>query len=101
MGHDWTQQEADDELELDLAEAEKVVNGLGLVLTQGQFDALVSFAFNVGGRALVRSTLLKLLRAGALSAAADEFLRWTHAGGKVVAGLATRRAAERALFLSV
>ncbi|EOH6066679.1 lysozyme [Klebsiella michiganensis] len=69
-------------------------------LTQGQFDALVSFAYNVGSRALSTSTLLKKLNAGDIKGAADEFLRWNKAGGKVLPGLTSRRKAERALFLS-
>ena len=69
-------------------------------LTQGQFDALISFAYNLGARALSTSTLLKKLNAGDYRGAADEFLKWNKAGGKVLAGLTRRREAERALFLS-
>ncbi|WP_275261665.1 lysozyme [Citrobacter freundii] len=69
-------------------------------LTQGQFDALVSFAYNVGSRALSTSTLLKKLNAGDIKGAADEFLRWNKSGGKVMPGLTNRRKSERALFLS-
>lgn len=69
-------------------------------LTQGQFDALVSFAYNVGSRALSTSTLLKKFNNGDVQGAADEFLRWNKAGGKVLNGLTRRREAERALFLS-
>lgn len=69
-------------------------------LTQGQFDALVSFAYNVGSRALSTSTLLKKLNDGDIKGAADEFLRWNKVGGKVLNGLTRRREAERALFLS-
>lgn len=69
-------------------------------LTHGQFDALVSFAYNVGSRALSTSTLLKKLNDGDIKGAADEFLRWNKAGGKVLNGLTRRREAERALFLS-
>lgn len=69
-------------------------------LTQGQFDALVSFAYNVGSRALSTSTLLKKLNAGDIKGAADEFLRWNKAGGKVMLGLTNRRKAERDMFLS-
>jgi Phage-related lysozyme (muraminidase) len=69
-------------------------------VTQGQFDALVSFAYNLGARALSTSTLLKKLNADDNKGAADEFLRWNKAGGKVMPGLTRRREAERALFLS-
>ncbi|WP_213353744.1 lysozyme [Citrobacter freundii] len=69
-------------------------------LTQGQFDALVSFTYNLGARSLSTSTLLRRLNAGDYAGAADEFLRWNKAGGKVLNGLTRRREAERALFLS-
>nr|WP_269841900.1 lysozyme [Enterobacter asburiae] len=69
-------------------------------LTQGQFDALVSFTYNLGARALSTSTLLRKLNAGDYAGSADEFLRWNKAGGKVLNGLTRRREAERALFLS-
>ncbi|MGF6435019.1 lysozyme [Kosakonia sp. 1610] len=69
-------------------------------LTQGQFDALVSFAYNLGTSALSTSTLLQKLNAGDYAGAADEFPRWNKAGGKVLPGLMRRREAERALFLS-
>ncbi|HIC8784591.1 TPA: lysozyme [Enterobacter hormaechei subsp. steigerwaltii] len=69
-------------------------------LTQGQFDALVSFTYNLGSRSLSTSTLLRKLNAGDYAGAADEFLRWNKAGGKVLKGLTRRREAERALFLS-
>lgn len=69
-------------------------------LTQGQFDALVSFTYNLGARSLSTSTLLRKLNAGDYAGAADEFLLWNKAGGKVLNGLSRRREAERALFLS-
>ncbi|VAE69493.1 glycoside hydrolase family protein [Enterobacter hormaechei] len=69
-------------------------------VTQGQFDALVSFTYNLGARSLSTSTLLRKLNAGDYTGAADEFLRWNKAGGKVLNGLTRRREAERALFLS-
>ena len=69
-------------------------------LTQWQFDALVSFTYNLGARSLSTSTLLRKLNAGDYAGAADEFLRWNKAGGKVLNGLSRRREAERALFLS-
>ena len=69
-------------------------------LTQGQFDALVSFTYNLGARSLSTSTLLRKLNAGDYAGAADEFLCWNKAGGKVLNGLTRRREAERALFLS-
>jgi lysozyme len=67
-------------------------------LQQNQFDALVSFAFNVGAGAFGGSTLLKRLNARDYAGAADEFGKWTKAGGKVFAGLVRRRTEEAALF---
>ena len=69
-------------------------------LSQGQFDALVSFTYNLGSRSLSTSTLLSKLNAGDYTGAANEFPRWNKAGGKVLNGLTRRREAERALFLS-
>lgn len=72
----------------------------GTPVTQNQFDALVSFAFNVGCEALEHSTLLKLLRAGDAQSAADQLLLWDHCDGEPVPGLLARRQAERTLFLA-
>lgn len=72
---------------------------LKVVVNDNQFAALVSFAYNLGTSALAVSTLLKRLNSGAVTRAADEFLKWNHAGGMVLAGLTRRRQAERALFL--
>ncbi|WP_101706491.1 lysozyme [Enterobacter kobei] len=69
-------------------------------LTQGQFDALVAFTYNLGARSLSTSTLLRKLNAGDYTGAAAEFMSWNKAGGKVLNGLTRRREAERALFLS-
>lgn len=69
-------------------------------VTQGQFDALVSFTYNLGARSLSTSTLLRKLNSGDYAGAADEFMRWNKAGGKLLNGLTRRREAERALFLS-
>lgn len=68
-------------------------------LTQNQFDALVSFCYNVGAENLRTSTLLKKLNAKDYARAGDQFLRWNHGGGKVLQGLVNRRNAERKLFL--
>ena len=84
----------------DVLWAEDTVNEQHLHLTQNQFDALVSFVFNVGATAFAHSTLLKKLKSCDFEDAADEFLRWNKAGGKVLRGLTTRREAERDLFLS-
>jgi lysozyme len=71
-----------------------------VALTQEELDALVSFVFNVGAGAFESSTLLRKLNAGDRHGAADELLRWSRADGRVLAGLLSRRRAERALFLS-
>jgi lysozyme len=69
-------------------------------LTQNQWDALMSFVYNLGSANLASSTLLKLLNAGDYTRAADQFPRWNKAAGKEMPGLTKRRAAEQALFLS-
>ena len=69
-------------------------------LTQEQFDALVSFTFNVGQTAEAHSTLLSYVNQSNFAAAADQFLVWNHVAGVPNAGLTRRREAERALFLS-
>lgn len=84
----------------DVLWAEDAVNEQRLHLTQNQFDALVSFVFNVGATTFAHSTLLKKLKSCDFEEAADEFLRWNKAGGKVLRGLTARREAERDLFLS-
>jgi lysozyme len=99
MGDKITQDEADALLLEDLVRFEKCVNEhVDVPITQEQFDSLVCFAFNVGCGALIGSTLLKLLNAGNYNAAAQQFLRWDKAGGKVLAGLTRRRQAESDLF---
>ena len=69
-------------------------------LTQHEFDAMVDFTFNVGCHAFATSTLLKKVNHGDVAGAANEFGRWTKAGGKVVPGLVKRRKDERKLFLT-
>ncbi|PRI21514.1 lysozyme [Pectobacterium versatile] len=88
-------------LKTGVVQYERAVNQLVRVsITQNQFDALVSFTYNLGSRSLSTSTLLKKLNAGDYAGAAAEFARWNRAGGKDLAGLTRRREAERALFLS-
>lgn len=92
--------EVDDLLTADLMWAEKKVNDLVTArITQNQFDALVSFTFNVGPQAFEDSTLLKEVNAGAEPKdIAFQFLRWNKAGGQVVRGLTNRRKREIGLF---
>lgn len=83
----------------DVWAAEQAVERLVKVaLTQGQFDALVDFVFNLGEGQLAASTLLKDLNDGMYHAAAGQLLRWDHAGAEEVAGLKARRAAEFKLW---
>ena len=96
----WTRQECDARLSADIARhAADVIRALGgAPATQGQFDALVSFHYNTG--AIQRATLTKRHREGDYAAAVREFARWNRAGGRGLAGLTRRRAAEARLYAS-
>lgn len=97
----FSMEEVDDILRRDLERFERGVERYCPVkLTQGQFDALVSFSFNLGLGGLQRSTLRQKVLRGEFESAAEEFLKYTIAGGKVLKGLVNRRNDERALFLS-
>lgn len=94
-----TEAQASQLLAQDVGTAEDAVNSLVKVtLSQPQFDALVSFVYNVGVGAFRRSTLLKLLNAGDYAGAAAQLPLWRKAGGQVIQGLVNRRASEVALF---
>ena len=67
-------------------------------LTQNQFDALVSFVYNLGTGSLKQSTLLRKLNSGDYVGATNEFHKWSHAGGHVIHGLAIRREREKEVF---
>lgn len=99
-GVTWSQEQVDVRFAHDLAKfSEKVAAILGnATTTQAQFDALVSFAYNVGTGALAGSTLLKMHKAGDYRGARGQFGRWTKNDGKEMAGLVRRRAAEAALY---
>lgn len=104
-GQSITVHQAEALLALDIGIAAAAVNRhVDAPLSQGMFDALVSFTFNLGERRLAESTLLKKLNLRDYAAAANEFPKWVKAtvrGKKVtLAGLVRRRAAERSLFLS-
>jgi len=95
------EEEADALLLKDVQRFENAINGMVSVpISQGMFDALISFSFNLGAGSLKSSTLLKKLNADDRKGAADEFLKWNKAKGKVLAGLAARRESERELFLA-
>jgi lysozyme len=94
-----TQQQVLDLLSQDVKPAEQSVNnGVKVPLNQNQFDALVSFTFNVGGGAFAGSTLLKVLNQKQYTEVPNQLLRWTKAGGKVVQGLVNRRQNEIKLW---
>ena len=96
----WTQTQADAALLEDVKELGRDVQACcKRSLEPHERAALVSFAYNVGIGALRNSTLLRLLNAGETMKAADQFLRWNRAAGKVMRGLTKRRQAERQLFL--
>lgn len=88
-------------LRTDLMDTGRDVLGVVMVdLNDNQYGALVSFTFNLGIGNLRKSTLLRLVNTGVHGGAADEFGKWNRAGGKPMAGLTTRRRAERDLFLT-
>lgn len=99
-GMSCTEEQADAWLVEDLAEAEREVRAARTDLTQGQFDALVSFVFNLGAGKFKTSTLRKYVLSRSFILAAQEFGKWINAGGKPERGLIRRRAAEAALFQS-
>lgn len=87
-----TEEKAEELLRRDLYFVEKFVNGIPKVRTQGQFDALVSFAYNVGVGNLKRSTLLKKIMHDAPTEEIQrEFMKWVYSGGKKLDGLVRRR----------
>ncbi|WP_429971914.1 peptidoglycan amidohydrolase family protein (plasmid) [Fructilactobacillus sp. Tb1] len=95
-----TEQEATEILQADLITYEDAVNNaVTRQITQNQFDALVSFTYNLGAGTLDSSDLLVYVNAGDFVDAANEFQYYCHAAGVVVSGLVRRRAAEKALFL--
>lgn len=99
-GQTITAAKAEEILKADLVVFEDAVNrNVTYPINQNQFDALVSFTFNVGEGNLRSSTLLKKLNSGDIMGAANEFERWVYAGGQVYPGLVRRREAEKALFL--
>lgn len=96
-----TEDEATEILTVDVETAERAVLRLiAAPLTDGQFDALVSFTFNLGAGALQRSTLRRKVNREDHEDAAAEFLRWVWAGGRKLNGLIRRRQAEAALYQS-
>ena len=97
-----TQAQATDLLKQHLPGVESAIdNMVEFELTQNQFDALVSFCYNLGTNSLLNSTLLKKLNVDPSDETIrDEFMKWVHAGGKVLQGLVDRRTAEADLYFS-
>jgi len=99
MGMTITQEGAEELLLKDIAEFEEfVLEASEMPLSQHQFDALVSWTFNLGGANLNASTMLKVLNKGEYEDVPAQIKRWNKAGGKVLEGLIRRRKAEALLF---
>lgn len=93
------EEKAEELLKRDLFFVEKFVNGIPKVRTQGQFDALVSFTYNVGIGNLKRSTLLKKIMHDASTIEIQrEFMKWVYSGGKKLDGLVKRRMWEAEMY---
>ena len=99
-GMRWTKADAEARLLAELSRHEQAVARLTTVeINQNQFDALVSFSYNLGTEALRKSMLLAKVNASDWRSAGQEFGRWTKAAGKILPGLVARRGREAALFL--
>ena len=99
----FTSEEVDALLRKDLLRFEIGLSRLlpKLSFRQNEYDALISFSFNLGLGTLQRSTLRQSLLRGNKKQASEAFLKYCYAGGKIIKGLQTRRIAEQKLFLSV
>ena len=98
-GQEISQSEAEDMLRHELVEYENYVNTyVTAPLSQYQFDALVSWTYNLGGGNLKSSTMLKVLNEGNYEEVPNQMKRWNKAGGKVLEGLVKRREAEADMF---
>jgi len=100
LGTVWTQEECDRKKAEDMAKFESEVRAIlgDAPTTQGQFDAMVSFAYNIGSNSLRGSTLMRKHKARDYAGAEAQFARWNKAGGQVLRGLTRRRAAEAKLY---
>ena len=100
-GDEWSEDHAEHMLEVEMEEYEQYINDLVEVeLNQNQFDAMVSWVYNLGVGNLQSSTLLKVLNAGDYAGVPEQIMRWNKAGGKVLEGLTRRRQAEADLFVA-
>ena len=99
-GDVWSESHADHMLEVELEEFEGYINdNVTANLSQNQFDALVSWVYNLGPANLKASTMLKVLNSGDYEGVPAQIKRWNKAGGKVLEGLIRRREAEALLFV--
>ena len=98
-----TDDEIDNILRHDLVRYEDTVERVlkGIKLKQHEFDALVSLCFNIGEGNFAKSSVVRFIKAGNKAVAADKFLLWNKAGGKIIRGLVERRKRERLRFLGV
>ena len=98
-GDTWSEDHANHMLEVELEEYENYVNtGVSAPINQDQFDAMVSWVYNLGNGNFSSSTMLKVLNAGDYDGVPEQIKRWNKAGGKVLQGLVRRREAEALLF---
>ncbi|NCC99985.1 MAG: lysozyme [Bacteroidia bacterium] len=101
QGDTCTADQAESYFKSDLRTAENAINTMGVELTQNQFDALVSFVFNLGVGNFKSSTLYKKIKANPNDPTiSDEFSKWKYAGGKELTGLLNRRNAESGLYFA-
>ena len=99
-GDEWSESNADHMLEVEMEEYEGYIHdSVTAPINQDQFDALVSWVYNLGGGNLNASTMLKVLNAGQYEEVPAQMMRWNKAGGKVLEGLTRRRQAEANLFM--
>lgn len=99
-GDVWSEAQANEMLEIELEEFEGYINdNVTVALSQNQFDALVSWVYNLGPANLKASTMLKVLNSGDYEGVPAQIKRWNKAGGKVLEGLIRRREAEALLFI--
>lgn len=100
LGLVWTADEAEAALRREIAKFEAAVNrSVTVAVSQNEYDAMVSLAYNIGAAAFARSTVLRRLNKGDRAGAAKAFHLWNKGGGRILAGLVSRRAREAALFL--
>ena len=99
-GDEWSEDHANHMLEVELEEYENYVStAVTVPLSQNQFDALVSWVYNLGNGNLTSSTMLKVLNSGDYDGVPAQIIRWNTAGGKVLEGLNRRRQAEADMFV--